>query len=299
MTTATDIATASTSVLLTLPPIELSTDNGFKLSVADENGKSKYSLLTDAEKKSRNVDVKHQYVAVPSGKRFSLMLRNTRLVKADVTIKFEGKNMGLFRVNPGEEFCVKRPNTTDTAFIAHAEKSESGKAAGVVAGKAENGIVELTIVFEKEAIKPVVLKKQKGYSRGRCHDEALECNFISSDSPFTDPTLDAKLGSLNTVAMRAGSKFTQQDVTVRPLCADGGFSFSLGHPLETQPKKYSSAALALGGTTGQTFNDCTAITEIDAAATRQLVLRILAFEVTTPEKSVAIAALPHPPRIDD
>lgn len=286
----------------------LTTDGQFKMWLTSETGVP-LQLLTNTEKKQRGIGTAHQYVGAPSGKRFKIHLQNNKREKCDTTLKFEGKEMGKFRVDPYQTFVVERPSDEDKSFMVHAEQSATGKAAGVVAGKKENGVIEVHVVFEKPQSPPVQMR-----SIGRSMDGAFGAppsrggggEFLGF---FGDDDLAGSMDIPKSKGIQ--KKRSKQNNNNDSKHTGFGVSFGADPPsprytqsLNPQPTTYAAAALALGESTGQTFGSVSAITDIGVEY--HFTLRVLALveKKKEPEKSVAIAALPAkkpstPPRIDD
>ncbi len=93
-----------------------------------------------------------QYVPLREGAEYKIRLTNNRNVRADATIEVDGKEIGRWRVPANESITIERPAGIDQRLTFVSEQSRMGMRAGVIPGRFENGVIQITFYPEREYV---------------------------------------------------------------------------------------------------------------------------------------------------
>jgi hypothetical protein len=99
------------------------------------------------------------YVEMKHGQTYEIVLRNNKDTRCDAEVIIDGKEIGVFRIEPRCSFNLERPANETKKFTFYETNSEEANEAGVSKINNDNlGLIEVTFKPEKPKPKPKPLK---------------------------------------------------------------------------------------------------------------------------------------------
>ena len=98
------------------------------------------------------------YVEMQHGQRYSLSLRNARDRRCDARVEIDGKHVGTWRIEAGQNVVLERPADDDGCFTFYRAGSKKGAKAGITEGDPNNGLVVVTFTPE-QYVTPIVIHR--------------------------------------------------------------------------------------------------------------------------------------------
>jgi len=124
------------------------------------------------------------YVQMRHGKRYTLVIRNNRLVRCDARIEIDGKHVGTWRIPPLQNITLERPAHDDGHFTFY--RSGSGEALKAGEGDvyvADRGLIRVTFTPEKVVEKKISYTMSGEWpSSSRIRDSGMVSKGITTTS---------------------------------------------------------------------------------------------------------------------
>lgn len=141
------------------------------------------------------------YVLLPHGKVYTLRLRNRRSVEADACVEIDGKNLGTWRLDPGESLELERPAEDTGMFTFYRSGTgEAGQVGEASIAREDKGLVKVSFLPDK---RPPSFNKTLSaggtQSRGVSPDVHLYSSQISTN--YGSPEMSASAQSEGSSSM--------------------------------------------------------------------------------------------------
>ena len=97
----------------------------------------------------------HGYVALRHGQTYKLALANKNQVRCDARVTIDGKEVGTWRLSPGETATLERPSEEPKFFTFYKADSDAGRKVGSASVHAEmQGLLEVLFTPEDTTVVP-------------------------------------------------------------------------------------------------------------------------------------------------
>lgn len=233
------------------------------------------------------------YFAVKDGAEYSLVLNSNHGTKADAEVTIDGERIGTFRIPPYGSLEVERPADTARKLTFVKEASKRAQKAGVSAGEANNGLVQVEFKPEKALLVASAFR-----------NTGKRVEPIDEDDISTWGVTEYKSDGRMTGAKGKRSRAPSPIVEVEEECANFRMFGDEDIPSNPSPANLSAGATILGKESKQQFRDVKPITDIDQSHARVIRFRLVVDDASpaVAEVSLArhyghVAAMPVPPRI--
>lgn len=118
------------------------------------------------------------YVEMKNGQQYGVTIKNNTSTSCQSSLMIDGKHMGDFLVDKYSSITVDRPVHSHKKFTFYRTDSISSIHTGIVAGKYQNGLVEVTIIPAKNIpIKYVRNNYSQSMNCSSLFDDSLESCF--------------------------------------------------------------------------------------------------------------------------
>jgi hypothetical protein len=246
----------------------------FSIGIDKKVGNQFYSVPTlSGEKFSEG-----RHFGLENNTTFRVNLINTGPTEADVALKVDGNQIGIYRVPAHTTFGIERSEKDSRAMIFVREESQEAREIGAVTGASNNGLIEAT--FKPRKKREIVMYNSSNSSVRSKQNLEYDCD--GEEGCFGDlETLRYKTEK-GPFGVKGGPRLAAQE-----------FSASQ----RSQDVVVGGGAVALGGNTSQTFRTIPDIpeSEIDQNRVVTFSVRLLAVENTPPRlEAIATANLKIP-----
>jgi hypothetical protein len=120
----------------------------------------------------------HTYYAIPHNTTYAVRMTNNTDSRANATLKIDGEEMGVWRIESYSDIVVERPTHNNRKFTFVREASWQASMGGMKKGDSNNGLVEVTFVPEYKPFKSVMYDRETdGYLQFANKSNYDECDY--------------------------------------------------------------------------------------------------------------------------
>lgn len=196
----------------------------------------------------------NHYFRLPNNSEYTLVLKNNRDVRCRAEVSIDGESVGNWILDPLATLRLERPVAVDRKFTFVDDKSKAAASVGVVAGKSENGLLQVKFVPEMAP----VMRSSRQLERGGTGSKKSKTKSVEySDS------------------RGASDHFFDE-------CDDGGEeecdmeeSSPFAKSAASSISESRSGATILGAQSSQKFRNVSDITNIDEANVATITVRLV------------------------